>query len=107
GPRSLQAFALMVLTLTLVCVAFYILRPEKDRNYGGVSCGFRWLFWFTPLWLICLLPATDMVAKHRGWRVAAVALLAVSVFSATYASMNPWSHPWIFDYWSHLEWIAY
>ena len=57
GTRSLQAFALMVLTLTLVCVAFYIMRPEKDRNYGGVSCGFRWLFWFTPLWLICMLPA--------------------------------------------------
>lgn len=107
GPRSLQAFALMVLTLTLVCVAFYIMRPEKDRNYGGVSCGFRWLFWFTPLWLICMLPATDAIAKHRGWRFAALVMLAVSIFSATYASMNPWSHPWIFDYWTHLEWIAY
>ncbi len=107
GPRSLQAFALMVLTLTLVCVAFYMLRPEKDRNYGGVSCGFRWLFWFTPLWLICMLPATDLVAKHRGWRIAALTMLFVSIFSATYASMNPWSHPWIFDYWTNLEWIAY
>lgn len=107
GTRSLQAFALMVLTLTLVCVAFYIMRPEKDRNYGGVSCGFRWLFWFTPLWLICMLPATDVVAKHRGWRIAALAMLAVSILSATYAGMNPWSHPWIFDYWTHLEWIAY
>jgi hypothetical protein len=107
GPRSLQAFALMVVTLTLVCVAFYILRPEKDRNYGGVSCGFRWLFWFTPLWLICMLPATDLVAKHRGWKAVALMMLAVSIFSATYASMNPWSHPWIFDYWTHLEWIAY
>jgi len=107
GPRSLQAFALMVLTLTLVCIAFYIMRPEKDRNYGGVSCGFRWLFWFTPLWLICMLPATDVVAKHRSWRIAAMAMLAVSILSATYASMNPWSHPWIFDYWTNLEWIAY
>jgi hypothetical protein len=107
GPRSLQAFALMVLMLTLVCVAFYIMRPEKDRNYGGVSCGFRWMFWFTPLWLICMLPATDAVAKHRGWRIAALAMLGVSILSATYASLNPWSHPWIFDYWTHLEWIAY
>lgn len=107
GPRSLQAFALMVLTLSLVCVVFYILRPEKDRNYGGVSCGFRWLFWFTPLWLICMLPTTDAVAKHRGWRVAAWGMLAISIFSATYAGMNPWSHPWIFDYWTNLEWIAY
>ncbi|MBC8356687.1 MAG: hypothetical protein H8E66_32325 [Planctomycetes bacterium] len=107
GPRSLQAFALMVLALTLVCIVFYIMRPEKDRNYGGVSCGFRWLFWFTPLWLICMLPATDLIAKHRGWRTAAIASLIISIFSATYASMNPWSHPWIFDYWTHLEWIAY
>lgn len=107
GPRSLQAFALMVLTLTLVCVAFYIMRPEKDRNYGGISCGFRWLFWFTPLWLICMLPATDAIAKHRCWRITALAMLAISILSATYASMNPWSHPWIFDYWTNLEWIAY
>jgi hypothetical protein len=107
GERSLQAFALMVLTLTLVCMAFYIMRPEKDRNYGGVSCGFRWLVWFTPLWLICMLPATDLIAKHRGWRIAAMGMLAISILSATYASMNPWSHPWIFDYWTHLEWIAY
>jgi hypothetical protein len=107
GPRSLQAFALMVVTLTLVCVVFYIMRPEKDRNYGGVSCGFRWLFWFTPLWLICMLPATDAVAKHRGWKFAALAMLAVSILSATYAATNPWSHSWIFDYWTHLEWIAY
>jgi hypothetical protein len=107
GPRSLQAFAVMVVTLTLVCVAFYIMRPEKDRNYGGVSCGFRWLFWFTPLWLICMLPATDVVAKYRGWKCAALAMLALSILSATYAAMNPWSHPWIFDYWTHLEWIEY
>ncbi len=107
GPRSLQAFALMVLSLTVICILFYIMRPEKDRNYGGVSCGFRWLFWFTPLWLICMLPLTDIIARHRNWRGAALAMLAVSIFSATYASMNPWSHSWIFDYWTHLEWIAY
>ena len=107
GPRSLQAFAWMVVTLTLVCVAFYIMRPEKDRNYGGVSCGFRWLFWFTPLWLICMLPATDLIAKNRPWRAVALILLGLSIFSATYASLNPWSHPWIFDYWTHLGWIAY
>ncbi|MBI2481890.1 MAG: hypothetical protein HYV60_25555, partial [Planctomycetia bacterium] len=107
GPRSLQAFAFMVVALTLVCVVFYIMRPEKDRNYGGVSCGFRWLFWFTPLWLICMLPATDIIAKHRGWKCAALGMLAISILSATYAATNPWSHPWLFDYWTHLEWIAY
>ncbi|MCA9143840.1 MAG: hypothetical protein KDB05_13680 [Planctomycetales bacterium] len=107
GPRSLQAFALMVVTLTLVCIVFYIMRPEKDRNYGGVSCGFRWLFWFSPLWLICMLPATDIIADYRGWKIAALGTLAVSVLSATYAAANPWSHSWVFDYWTHLEWISY
>ncbi|MCA9122600.1 MAG: hypothetical protein H6822_26060 [Planctomycetaceae bacterium] len=107
GSHSLQAFSLMVLTLTIVCITFYIMRPEKDRNYGGVSCGFRWLFWLTPLWLVAMLPATDAVAKHRRWKIVAMGLLGMSVFSATYAAMNPWSHSWIFDYWTHLEWIAY
>ncbi|MBP88739.1 MAG: hypothetical protein CMJ64_18840 [Planctomycetaceae bacterium] len=108
GERSLQTFALMVLTLTLVCVVFYtVLREEHDRNYGGVSCGFRWLFWFIPLWLICAIPAADKIAASRFGRITAYLMLAVSIVSATYASMNPWSHSWIFDYWSILEWIAY
>ena len=37
----------------------------------------------------------------------AVVLLAASVFSAHYAAMNPWSQPWIFDYWRQLGWITY
>jgi hypothetical protein len=107
GEMSLRAFALMVLTLTLVCIAFYIMRPEQDRNYGGVSCGFRWLFWLIPLWLICLVPAADAIANHRSWKMAAWTGLAISILSATYASMNPWSQPWIFDYWTNLGWISY
>jgi len=31
----------------------------------------------------------------------------VSVFSASYAADNPWSHPWIFDYWTSMGWIDY
>lgn len=107
GERSLQAFALMVLTLSVVCIAFYLMREERDRNYGGVSCGFRWLFWFTPLWLICMIPAADHIGSNRWGRWVAYAALGISIISATYASMNPWSHPWIFDYWSILEWISY
>jgi hypothetical protein len=72
-----------------------------------VSCGFRWLFWFIPLWLICAIPAADRIASNRFGRAAAYAMLGVSIVSATYASMNPWSHPWIFDYWSVLQWISY
>ncbi len=36
--------------VTTVCLAFFLLRPEIDRNYGGVSCCFRWSVWMTPLW---------------------------------------------------------
>ncbi len=103
--ERMRGFAVFVLTLTAVCLAFYLARPLKDRNYGGVSCGFRWMFWFTPLWLVALLPATDHIASRRTWRYVAIALLLVSVMSAAYASLNPWTHPWLYRYWGYLKGI--
>src|SRR5262249_48506377 len=50
--------AIFVAAITSVCLVFYLLRPIEDRNYGGVSAGFRWMFWFAPLWLVTMLPAT-------------------------------------------------
>jgi len=98
--RKHRAPGLVVLvgTLTVVCVVFYVLRPLQDRNYGGVCCGFRWLFWLIPLWLLLLVPAADAISGKRIWRTVALVLLLVSVASAAYASLNPWSHPWIYDY---------
>ena len=87
-------------------LAFYIARPLKDRNYGGVTSGLRWMFWLIPMWLICLIPAADAIARSRYGRLAAVALLAFSVASATYSAMNPWVHPWIYEYWAYLRWIS-
>ena len=44
--------------MTLICLVFYILlRPQEDRNYGGMTSGFRWMFWFAPLWLVVMIPA--------------------------------------------------
>lgn len=107
GDRTLQAFALAVLLLTVVVLTFYLTRPQIDRNYGGVTSGLRWMFWFTPLWLLTMLPAADWIGRRR-WGVAlALVLLAVSVFSAHYGAMNPWSQPWLFEYWSRLGWISY
>jgi len=103
----LRACALLTLILFVVVVAFYFLRPEIDRNYGGVSCGMRWFVWLIPLWLICLLPAADFAASRKWLRVVSYALLGLSVMGATYNAANPWTHPWIFDYWSYLEWISY
>jgi hypothetical protein len=104
---SLRLAAWAVAGMTLVCIVFYIARPEHDRNYGGVSCGFRWLLWLIPFWLFCLIPAADAAARHRKLWYAAVMLLAISAFSAYYAANNPWSHPWLFDYWTALGWINY
>ena len=104
---GLRGPAVLTMTISAVVIGFYIARPLVDRNYGGVTCGPRWLFWLIPLWLLCLLPAADAIAPSRLCRGMALAALAVGVLSATYGSFNPWSHPWIFDYWSYLEWIAY
>ena len=107
GSASLRGLALVVLALTVICLAFYIMRPQADRNYGGVSAGFRWMFWFSPLWLICLLPAADAISG-KGWlRAVGWFLLFASVLSASYASLNPWSQSWIFNYWTEMGWIQY
>ena len=107
SDTSLRGLALMVATLTIVCLTFYLMLPLVDRNYGGVCCGFRWMFWFIPLWTICVLPAADRISRLGWLRGIGWGLLAVSIISASYASLNPWAHPWIFDYWTHLEWIQY
>lgn len=97
----------MVMVLTVVCLAFYISRPMIDRNYGGVCCGFRWMFWFTPLWLLCLAPAADWMLRSRTGRVVAIALLMISIFSATYAAANPWSQPWLYNLGTYAGWLSY
>ena len=91
--RGLRGVALIAIMLTAACLFFYIARPELDRNYGGVSCGFRWLFWLIPIWLICLIPAADIFGRTRTGRVVALLCLLASVVSAHYAALNPWSHP--------------
>lgn len=105
--RSLAGLALMIAGLTIIVLLFYFTRPQIDRNYSGFSTCLRWLLWLVPLWLVVMLPAADTLAVSRvGWGVAIV-LLLVSALSAGYGSMNPWTHPWIFDYWTYLRWIDY
>lgn len=124
GTIDQRLLARLTMATTLVCLTFYTLgRPTIDRNYGGVSCGFRWMYWFIPLWLLMLIPAVDALGdcpppvngkstsnfihgpKCRWARGIALFLLAWSIFSATYPSANPWTHPWIYQYWQHLGWI--
>lgn len=100
-------FALSVLLLAVVCLSFYVLRPEHDRNYGGVSSGFRWMFWFIPFWLLALLPVADWASGRPWMRRVCYLMFAIGAFSVHYGLNNPWTQPWIFDHWTWLQWIDY
>ncbi len=105
GVDSPRALAAMIVLLSLICITFFLLRPLDDRNYGGTSSGFRWVFWLAPLWLIGLLPAADWCSSTRGRRTFAAILLALSVLSVSYPTWNPWTHPWLMNYFAYLGWV--
>jgi hypothetical protein len=106
GEWQIRLWAAVAAVLTVVCLSFYVARPLIDRNYGGVSCGFRWLFWLIPLWCLPMVAAADVVLRGRWSRLGAVCLLAASVFSAAWSATKPWSHPWIYEYWASLGWLG-
>jgi hypothetical protein len=90
-----------------ICLAFYLLRPENDRNYGGMSSGFRWMFWTTPLWLVAMLPATDANSRSRFRRGVCLVLLVFSALSAAYPTWNPWSYPWLTTWFIDQGWLKW
>jgi len=93
--KPLRDFALLTLTMTLICVAFYIAMKQPNRNYGGMTCGHRWTFWLIPFWTLCLLPALDGMAIYRFLRCCGLILLLMSAMSVSYPLWNPWSPPWL------------
>jgi len=105
GRRSRWWLCVAIIAATLICFAFYISRPLIDRNYGGVSCCFRWMLWFAPLWIWSLLPAADRLGANRGGRWVMVGLLIASIFSVFTALPSPWQHPWIYRYADFLGWL--
>jgi hypothetical protein len=91
--------AIGIAAMTVICLVFYIgMRPLEDRNYGGMTSGFRWMFWFTPLWLVMMIPAADRLARSTGGQVFAAVLLSFSVLSASYPTWNPWVQPWLYNW---------
>ena len=100
-----RELALLITAVSLVCLLFYLFRPLHDRNYGGMTSGLRWMFWFTPMWLLAMLPALDAAAGRRWLRGVAWVCLTVSVLSASYPTWNPWTHPWLLNYLQYLGWI--
>jgi hypothetical protein len=55
--------------------------------------------------LLALLPAADHIASQRWTRYLGLALLLVSAVTAAYACLNPWSHPWIYQYGLYMGWM--
>ncbi len=102
---SLRLLGGVIVTITLVVFFFYLMQPQENRNFGGVTTGLRWTFWLVPLWLLALLPAADWSAESRSRRIAAGICVALSVMSASFATWNPWTHPWMSQMFAHLGWI--
>mgnify|MGYP003345046543 FL=1 len=75
-------------------MVFYATRETVDRNYGGVTSGFRWIFWLIPGWIWLSIPAIDRFAKKPALRGLVYLALIIGVVSATIPWGNPWTHPW-------------
>src|SRR5262249_42922665 len=58
-PLALTFLAALSLYLTVVVVGFYLFFSD---NYGGWTCGPRWLIWLTPFWLLTMLPIVDRLS---------------------------------------------
>lgn len=100
--------AALTLFLTVVVIGFYLfVTARMSNNYGGWTCGPRWLLWLTPFWLLTLLPAADYLAPRRWGRVLGYILLGISVLSVSYPALNPWRHPWIYNWFEAQGWIRY
>ncbi|QEF97348.1 hypothetical protein Mal15_13880 [Stieleria maiorica] len=91
---------------TVVCAVFYVLRPEIDRNYGGVSVCFRWMLWFAPLWLFAIAGPVEWLSGRSWGRCLTFVLLAASVTSVSISLDGPWQSPWLYRFWHYLGWIA-
>lgn len=100
----LRGPALGITLSTLVCMVFYLSRTQIDRNYGGTASGFRWVFWFAPLWSAMTLPVVDWCARRCWSRAVCLLLLAGSVVSVTFPTWNPWTLPWLTQFYEWMEW---
>ena len=106
GADDMRRFTTAVVLSTVVCIVFYLMRPEIDRNYGGVSICFRWLLWFTPLWLLMVAVTIDHGVHLRWFRRLLLCLLAISIFSVATSLDSAWQHPWLYRYWQFLGWLG-
>ena len=106
GDPRLRRAAGAVAAISIVVIAFYLARSLQDRNYGGVTSGFRWAFWLAPLWACAVTGATDRLAGSRVGRGFAILLLCLSVFSVAFPAWNPWTHPWPYQWMESIGWLS-
>ncbi|MGD9127186.1 MAG: hypothetical protein PVH19_07380 [Planctomycetia bacterium] len=102
NPRRLWMLIGVITAVSVVCVIFFLFIEGNGRNYGGMTSGFRWVFWLAPLWVVGMLPVVDGMGKRRWTRAICLILLAISAFSAAYPTWNPWSHPWLYRWLEYL-----
>ncbi|MCC9641502.1 hypothetical protein LOC71_04400 [Rhodopirellula sp. JC740] len=106
GPGYMRRLTAAIALASVVCLIFYIARPEIDRNYGGVSVCFRWMLWFAPLWLYCLVPEVSSLSEKFHGRCFTLVLLGASAFSVATSLSSPWQSPWIYRFASFLGWLG-
>jgi len=105
---SRRQLAAGIILIAIICLVFFIaLRPLQDRNYGGMTSGFRWMFWCAPLWLVAMIPAADRLARSTAGMAFAALLLTLSVLSASYPTWNPWTHPWVYNWMVWTGWNGF
>ncbi|GHT45470.1 hypothetical protein FACS189454_05010 [Planctomycetales bacterium] len=93
-----RSLAVAILITGFVVFTFYMMQSQAQRNYGGMTSGLRWMFWFIPLWSVPLVSAADWLSRTKLRRSFAFLCLAVSVMSVAYPVWNPWTMPWLFQW---------
>ena len=96
--------AIVTVIVSAVLFAFYVWRTT---NYGGGTCGPRWLMWLTPLWVLASAPSADRLGRTAGGRVFAGLLLGISAFSVSYPASNPWRNPWLMQLGEQTGYLRY
>jgi hypothetical protein len=56
------------------------------------------------LWLVGMLPAAARLGETRARQVVAAVLLGLSTLSAAYPTWNPWTLPWLSNFFTHMSW---